>query len=160
MSRRTILMSAPSSGWKSFCKVTPAGSSSFRTIDIFSTARAAASSKSRTARRPATRATIPHYLVEREERREIQQRAYDNQQRLIAKTEEFIRKNLAGQKTKQAKSRRTMLQKLERVDAVRADQAAGDFRLTGNRAHRHARADDQRRLPSAMATMCWRATSH
>ena len=70
-----------------------------------------------------------HYLVEREERREIQQRAYENQQRLIAKTEEFIRKNLAGQKTKQAKSRRTMLQRLERVDAVRADQTSGDFRL-------------------------------
>jgi ATP-binding cassette subfamily F protein 3 len=69
------------------------------------------------------------YLVEREERREMQQRAFENQQRLIAKTEEFIRKNLAGQKTKQAKSRRTMLQKLERVDAVRADQASGDFRL-------------------------------
>src|SRR5437016_4980209 len=69
------------------------------------------------------------YLVEREERREIQQRAFENQQRLIAKTEEFIRKNLAGQKTKQAKSRRTMLQRLERVDAIKADQAAGDFRL-------------------------------
>ncbi len=78
-----------------------------------------------------------HYLIEREERREAQQRAYDNQQQLIAKTEEFIRRNLAGQKTKQAKSRRTMLQKLERVDAVRADQSQGDFRLrsierTGN----------------------------
>lgn len=78
-----------------------------------------------------------HFLVEREERREAQQRAYDNQQQLIAKTEEFIRRNLAGQKTKQAKSRRTMLQKLERVDAVRADQSQGDFRLrsierTGN----------------------------
>ena len=46
------------------------------------------------------------YLVEREERREAQQRAYDNQQHLIAKTEEFIRRNIAGQKTKQAKSRR------------------------------------------------------
>ena len=69
------------------------------------------------------------YLAEREERREIQQRAFENQQRLIAKTEEFIRKNLAGQKTKQAKSRRTMLQRLERIDAVRADQGAGDFRL-------------------------------
>jgi len=77
------------------------------------------------------------YLVEREERREAQQRAYDNQQQLIAKTEEFIRRNLAGQKTKQAKSRRTMLAKLERVDAVRVDQSSGDFRLrsierTGN----------------------------
>src|SRR6202158_2504462 len=69
------------------------------------------------------------YLAEREERREIQQRAYDNQQRLIAKTEEFIRRNLAGQKTKQAKSRRNKLQRLERVDAVAADQSSGDFRL-------------------------------
>ena len=78
-----------------------------------------------------------HYLVEREERRESQRRAYDNQQQLIAKTEEFIRRNLAGQKTKQAKSRRTMLEKLERLDAVRVDQSSGDFRLqaierTGN----------------------------
>jgi ATP-binding cassette subfamily F protein 3 len=69
------------------------------------------------------------YLAEREEQREIQQRAYDNQQRLIAKTEEFIRRNLAGQKTKQAKSRRTMLQRLDRVEAVRGDQASGDFRM-------------------------------
>jgi ATP-binding cassette, subfamily F, member 3 len=77
------------------------------------------------------------YLVEREERREAQQRAYDNQQQLIAKTQEFIRRNIAGQKTKQAKSRRKMLEKLERLDAVRPDQASGDFRLqaierTGN----------------------------
>jgi len=69
------------------------------------------------------------FVVEREERREIQQRAFENQQRLIAKTEEFIRKNLAGQKTKQAKSRRIMLARLERVEAVRADQAAGNFQL-------------------------------
>ncbi|HEY0079402.1 MAG TPA: ATP-binding cassette domain-containing protein [Pyrinomonadaceae bacterium] len=69
------------------------------------------------------------FLVEREERREAQQRAYDNQQHLIAKTEEFIRRNLAGQKTKQAKSRRKMLEKLERVEAVRPDQSSGDFRL-------------------------------
>ncbi len=77
------------------------------------------------------------YLAEREERREAQRRAYDNQQHLIAKTEEFIRRNLAGQKTKQAKSRRKMLEKLERLDAVRPDQSSGDFRLqaierTGN----------------------------
>jgi ATP-binding cassette subfamily F protein 3 len=69
------------------------------------------------------------YLVEREVRREAQQRAYDNQQHLISKTEEFIRRNLAGQKTKQAKSRRKMLEKLERVENVRPDQSSGDFRL-------------------------------
>src|SRR5438132_2503275 len=69
------------------------------------------------------------YLVEREERREVQQRAYDNQQRLIAKTEDFIRRNLAGQETKQAKSRRNKLERLARVDAVKGEQASGDFRL-------------------------------
>ncbi|MBV8859299.1 MAG: ABC-F family ATP-binding cassette domain-containing protein [Acidobacteria bacterium] len=70
-----------------------------------------------------------HFLVEREEQREIQQRAYENQRHLIAKTEEFIRRNLAGQKTKQAKSRRTMLAKLERVEAVRPDAPQGNFQL-------------------------------
>jgi len=84
------------------------------------------------------------YLVEREERREAQQRAYDNQQQLIAKTEEFIRRNLAGQKTKQAKSRRTMLAKLERIDAVSADQSSGDFRLRSiERAGNHVLTVDQ-----------------
>jgi ATP-binding cassette subfamily F protein 3 len=77
------------------------------------------------------------YLVEREIRREAQQRAYDNQQQLIAKTEEFIRRNIAGQRTKQAKSRRKMLEKLDRVEGVRREQSSGDFRLqaierTGN----------------------------
>ena len=69
------------------------------------------------------------FLIEREERREAQIRAYENQQQLIAKTEEFIRRNIAGQKTKQAKSRRKMLEKLERVDAVRPDQSSGNFQL-------------------------------
>ena len=69
------------------------------------------------------------FLVEREERREAQRRAYENQRQLIAKTEEFIRKNLAGQKTKQAKSRRNMLARMERVEAIPVDQSSGDFRL-------------------------------
>ena len=69
------------------------------------------------------------FLVEREARREAQQRAYENQQHLIAKTQDFIRRNIAGQKTKQAKSRRKMLEKLDRVEAVRPDQTSGDFRL-------------------------------
>jgi ATP-binding cassette subfamily F protein 3 len=70
-----------------------------------------------------------HFLIEREEQREIQQRAYENQRHLIAKTEDFIRRNLAGQKTKQAKSRRTMLAKLERVEAIRPDAPQGNFQL-------------------------------
>lgn len=69
------------------------------------------------------------FIVEREERREIQQREFENQQAYIKNTEAFVRKNLEGQKTKQAKSRRTMLQKLERVEAVVSDKAQGNFNL-------------------------------
>jgi ATP-binding cassette subfamily F protein 3 len=77
------------------------------------------------------------FLIEREERREAQQRAYENQQHLINKTQEFIRKNLAGQKTKQAKARRNMLQRMDKLESVRPDQSSGDFRMrdierTGN----------------------------
>lgn len=77
------------------------------------------------------------FVVERELRREQQQREYDNQQALISKTQEFIRRNLEGQKTKQAKSRRNMLERLERVEAVSAEKHGGNFGLkkverTGN----------------------------
>ncbi len=69
------------------------------------------------------------FVIEREERREIQQREFENQQAYIKNTEAFVRKNLEGQKTKQAKSRRTMLQKLERVEAVISDRPQGNFKL-------------------------------
>jgi ATP-binding cassette subfamily F protein 3 len=69
------------------------------------------------------------FLAERELRREQQRREFENQQAFISKTQEFIRRNLEGQKTKQAKSRRTMLAKLERIDNISADKAGGNFRL-------------------------------
>jgi ATP-binding cassette subfamily F protein 3 len=77
------------------------------------------------------------FLVERELRREQQQREYENQQAMIAKTQEFIRRNLEGQKTKQAKSRRNMLERLDRLDAVQSEKSSGNFKLkkverTGN----------------------------
>ena len=70
------------------------------------------------------------YTKQREERRLVQAREYDEQQELIARTEDFIRRNIAGQKTKQAKSRRKMLERIDRVEAVR-DQRVGDFKLHG-----------------------------
>ncbi len=69
------------------------------------------------------------FLEERELRREQQQREYDNQQAFINKTKDFIRRNLEGQKTKQAKSRRNMLQRIERLDAVVAEKHGGSFGL-------------------------------
>jgi ATP-binding cassette, subfamily F, member 3 len=68
------------------------------------------------------------YLIEKGERREQQQRAYEQQQELIARTEDFIRRNIAGQKTKQAKSRRKMLERLERIKSV-SDLATASFKL-------------------------------
>ncbi|MEP6848321.1 MAG: ABC-F family ATP-binding cassette domain-containing protein, partial [Acidobacteriota bacterium] len=77
------------------------------------------------------------FLEERELRREQQVREYENQQSMINKTQEFIRRNLEGQKTKQAKSRRNMLERLERVEAVVGEKHGGSFGLkkverTGN----------------------------
>ena len=69
------------------------------------------------------------FIIEREIRREQQQREFENQQAYINKTEEFIRKNLAGQKTKQAKSRRTMLGNMERFEAATVEKSSGNFNL-------------------------------
>jgi ATP-binding cassette subfamily F protein 3 len=56
------------------------------------------------------------YAVARESDLERERAVVERQQSMIAKTEDFIRKNIAGQKTKQAQSRRKMLDKLDRVE--------------------------------------------
>ena len=73
--------------------------------------------------RVATTATV----VEREERHERLNAAYERQAAEIARTEDFIRKNIAGQKTKQAKSRRKMLDKVERLS-----RHQDEFAIAGN----------------------------
>jgi ATP-binding cassette subfamily F protein 3 len=55
------------------------------------------------------------YVAQRDKRRELALAAFERQQAEIARQEEFIRRNIAGQKTNQAKSRRKMLEKLERL---------------------------------------------
>ncbi|NOU33438.1 MAG: ABC-F family ATP-binding cassette domain-containing protein, partial [Polyangiaceae bacterium] len=56
------------------------------------------------------------YVVLREEELARERALVERQQSLIDKTEDFIRKNIAGQKTKQAQSRRKMLDKLDRLE--------------------------------------------
>ncbi len=56
------------------------------------------------------------YHEERQADLERERRLAEEQAAFVAKTEDFIRKNMAGQKTKQAQSRRKMLEKLERVE--------------------------------------------
>ncbi len=56
------------------------------------------------------------YLSLREERMERQQREYTAQQAHIAHTEEFIRRYKAGQRSKEARGRQKLLDRLERVE--------------------------------------------
>ncbi len=56
------------------------------------------------------------YHEERAEDLERERRQAEEQAAFIEKTQDFIRRNMAGQKTKQAQSRQKMLEKLERVE--------------------------------------------
>jgi len=56
------------------------------------------------------------YEQAREDDLERERAVAERQQSMISKTEEFIRRNIAGQKTKQAQSRRKMLDKLEKME--------------------------------------------
>ena len=55
------------------------------------------------------------YAVAREADLARERELAERQQAFVEKTEDFIRKNIAGQKTKQAQSRRKMLEKLDRA---------------------------------------------
>jgi ATP-binding cassette, subfamily F, member 3 len=57
------------------------------------------------------------YCDERYERRRLQLKHYLQQQEEIENIQDFIRRNLAGQKTKQAQSKRLALSKLERLES-------------------------------------------
>lgn len=59
------------------------------------------------------RGNYTHYLREKKEEIIRQGRRHELQQKEIRRQEEFIRRNIVGQKTKQAQSRRKMLEKLK-----------------------------------------------
>jgi ATP-binding cassette subfamily F protein 3 len=59
------------------------------------------------------------YVEERAERRERLLANIQRQQAEIERQEDFIRRNIAGQKTNQAKSRRKMLERVERLTMTR-----------------------------------------
>jgi ATP-binding cassette subfamily F protein 3 len=58
------------------------------------------------------------FVAQRAERRLAQQRAFDQQQRVIAKESDYIARNIAGQNSKQAKGRRKRLERLPRLSPV------------------------------------------
>jgi ATP-binding cassette subfamily F protein 3 len=62
------------------------------------------------------RGNYTKYLSLREERMERRRREYDAQQAHIAHTEDFIRRYKAGQRSREARGRQTLLDRMERVE--------------------------------------------
>jgi ATP-binding cassette subfamily F protein 3 len=71
------------------------------------------------------------FVEQRAQQRLAQQRAFEKQQKVIASQEDYIRRNIAGQNSKQAKGRRKRLERLPRLSAPVAGEASSlALRLT------------------------------
>ncbi|MFN2635523.1 MAG: ABC-F family ATP-binding cassette domain-containing protein [Gemmatimonadaceae bacterium] len=64
------------------------------------------------------------FLIQREERRLSQERAFEKQRKVIAEEEDYIRRNIAGQNSRQAKGRRKRLGRIPRLTPATGDPGA------------------------------------
>jgi ATP-binding cassette subfamily F protein 3 len=78
------------------------------------------------------------FVRQRAERRMAQQRAFSKQSKVIASEEDFIRRNIAGQKSAQAKGRRRRLERVSRLSAPDGEEGVMSLRLEAD-----ARGGDQ-----------------
>jgi ATP-binding cassette subfamily F protein 3 len=69
------------------------------------------------------------YRKLKSERDRLRAKEAGQQKKMIERTEEFIRRNIAGQKTKQAQARRKMLARIERIEAPKEDANDVTFRF-------------------------------
>ncbi len=69
------------------------------------------------------------FRVQKEMRLDRKRTEWESQQEFIEKTEEFIRRNLAGQRTKEAQGRRTRLERFLRDEAIDRPQDQQQIRL-------------------------------
>ena len=69
------------------------------------------------------------FLEQRAERRLAQERAYQQQRRNLAAEEDYIRRNIAGQNSRQAKGRRRRLERVGRLSPPPAEEGAMALRL-------------------------------
>ncbi len=67
------------------------------------------------------------FMDKKEQELELLERHYEQQQAYIKKQEEYIRRNIAGQNTKQARGRRTHLSKLDRIQQPLRDRRKVKF---------------------------------
>ncbi|MBI3761029.1 MAG: ATP-binding cassette domain-containing protein [Chloroflexi bacterium] len=108
------------------------------------------------------------YLTQRTERHARQRLEYEAQREMIAKTEEYIRRNIAGQNTAQAKGRLRRLERLKRDGLIdrpraaralhlnlRAESRSGD-RVLETKSLAVGYADDGQPLFGAPDLLLWR----
>jgi len=77
-----------------------------------------------------------NFLAEREERKRLQKHIYFHQQEEIKRIEDFIRRNMAGQKTRQAQSKQKFLERMEKIRLPEAERITPSFSLdSGQRSH-------------------------
>jgi ATP-binding cassette, subfamily F, member 3 len=69
------------------------------------------------------------FIMQRQERRLAQQRAFDKQQKVISAQVDYIARNLAGVNTKQAKGRRKLLARMPRLGAPVGEDGTMSLRL-------------------------------
>ncbi len=72
------------------------------------------------------RANYTQYIRQRAEQRERMMKEFEAQQAFIAKEEDYIRRNIAGQNTKQAQGRRKRLERLKRDNLMHAPERDKD----------------------------------
>jgi ATP-binding cassette subfamily F protein 3 len=72
------------------------------------------------------------FVEQRAERRLAATRAYHKQARMVAQEEEYIRRNIAGQNSRQAKGRRTRLARVPRLSPPPASESAMAIRFTAS----------------------------
>jgi len=75
------------------------------------------------------RGNYSHYTTQREERYTRRWKEFEAQQAFIAKEEEYIRRNLAGQNVSQAKGRRTRLERLRKDGLVQKPRTRQNMSL-------------------------------
>lgn len=73
--------------------------------------------------------SFDYYLEQRHQRAELQAHRYRHQQEEIKRIEDFVRRNMAGQKTKQAQSKLKYLSRIKRVEAPRDDARRTTIRM-------------------------------
>ena len=64
------------------------------------------------------------FVAQRAERRLTQERAFEKQRKVIADEEDYIRRNIAGQNTKQAKGRRKRLNRMPRLSGPTSEEGS------------------------------------